>query len=66
MKEHSQHLWEEKGRDENADRVRTVDECRFKDCPFIRYGCFAKRLDVFDGEAWGPVGEWRYRVVDDS
>jgi hypothetical protein len=55
------HSFTEDRRDENDDRTRTHESCV---CGAVRYGCLAKRLDSDGYAAWGPVGEWRHRLVE--
>jgi len=48
------HTHEVAFRDENADRVRTVEVCHA--CGLKWSTCFAKRLDDEGHEAWGKPG----------
>jgi hypothetical protein len=73
MTEHD-HDWKETDRDDNAERIRTRDECT--GCGARRYGCYAKWLgELCEGQtdydrmadgtrlgAWGPVGRWTHSI----
>jgi hypothetical protein len=65
-----EHEWINVGRDENADRIRTLDQCGL--CQAKRYGFYAKRLGEYavrlagtpklTREWWGPVGVWVHSI----
>lgn len=42
-----EHVWTQRDRNENEDRIRTSDRCP---CGAVRYGCFPKRTGTGEGD----------------